>query len=158
MVLDTCYSNGAYRAVPGFLPPGGKSLGADENEGWGIGTDYSRRVLGAKDLVLEDDAPRSAHAKALPGQAIDPYGKVLIGASGSGEQSWESDQLHNSIFTYYFVDGLNRFGGSVQQAFNYAKPRVVRHVKQEKGSDIDQNPQAMATLAHWDMRLAAATR
>ena len=26
MVLDTCYSNG-YWAIPGFLPPGGKSLG-----------------------------------------------------------------------------------------------------------------------------------
>jgi hypothetical protein len=53
MVLDTCYSNGAYRAVPGFLPPGGKSLGAGEGEGWGIGREFGRRVLGAKDLVLE---------------------------------------------------------------------------------------------------------
>jgi len=155
MVLDTCYSNGAYRAVPGFLPPGGKSLGADESEGYGISHDYSRRLLGgAKDLVLEDDAPKRAAAKSLGGAPVEPYGKVLIGASGSGEQSWESDQLHNSIFTYYFVDGLNRYGGSVQQAFNYAKPRVVRRVKEEKGADIDQNPQAMATLPNWDMRLA----
>jgi uncharacterized caspase-like protein len=33
---------------------------------------------------------------------------VLIGASGPGEQSWESDALNNSIFTYYYLDGLNR--------------------------------------------------
>ena len=85
--------------------------------------------------------------------AEEPWGKVLIGASGSGEQSWESDRLRNSIFTYYFVDGLSRYGGSVQQAFNYAKPRVTSYVKEEKGSDIDQHPQAMATLPQWDMRL-----
>ncbi len=155
MVLDTCYSNGAYRAVPGFLPPGGKSLGADDKEGYGISKEYSRRVLGgAKDLVFEDDKPRAAIAKSIGGGAVEPYGKVLIGASGSGEQSWESENLRNSIFTYYFVDGLNRYGGSVQQAFNYAKPRVASRVKQEKGQDIDQNPQAIATLPNWDMRLA----
>lgn len=155
MILDTCYSNGAYRAVPGFLPPGGKSLGADDNEGYGISKEYSRRVLtGSKDLVLEQDTGRGAAAKSMGGEATEPYGKVLIGASGSGEQSWESEKLRNSIFTYYFIDGLNRYGGSVQQAFNYAKPRVVSRVKEEKGKDIDQNPQAMATLPNWDMRLA----
>ena len=155
MILDTCYSNGAYRAVPGFLPPGGKSLGADDNEGYGISKEYSRRVLmGSKDLVLEQESARAAVAKSIGTDTVEPYGKVLIGASGSGEQSWESEKLRNSIFTYYFVDGLNRYGGSVQQAFNYAKPRVASRVKEEKGSDIDQNPQAMATLPNWDMRLA----
>lgn len=153
MVLDTCYSNGAYRAVPGFLPPGGKSLGADDNEGYGISKEYGRRLFGAKDLMLENEAASGAVAKSA-GSTEEPWGKVLIGASGSGEKSWESDQLHNSIFTYYFVDGLSRYNGSVQQAFNYAKPRVVDRVKEEKGRDIDQNPQAMATVSNWDMRLA----
>lgn len=156
MVLDTCYSNGAYRAVPGFLPPGGKSLGAGEGEGWGIGREFGRRVLGAKDLVLETPAARPPVPKstAAAAPAPEPWGKVLIGASGAGEQSWESDRLRNSIFTYYFVDGLNRHQGSVQQAFEYARPRVASHVKQEKGSDIDQNPQAMASVPLWDLRLA----
>ncbi|MBL0150293.1 MAG: caspase family protein [Ideonella sp.] len=153
MVLDTCYSNGAYRAVPGFLPPGGKSLGASDSEGYGISRDYSRRLIGAKDLVLENDQPRAMAPKSMGAAAEEPWGKVLIGASGSGEQSWESDKLRNSIFTYYFVDGLTRYGGSVQQAFNYAKPRVTSYVKEEKGNDIDQNPQAMATVPQWDMRL-----
>ncbi len=160
MVLDTCYSNGAYRAVPGFLPPGGKSLGAGDSEGYGISQESSRRMLGgAKDLVLEDDTRRATTAKSVNMGSTEPYGKVLIGASGSGEQSWESEKLRNSIFTYYFVDGLNRYGGSVQQAFNYAKPRVASRVKEEKGRDIDQNPQAMATMPNWDMRLMqTATR
>lgn len=153
VVLDTCYSNGAYRAVPGFLPPGGKSLGASDSEGYGISRDYSRRLIGAKDLVVENEPARAPAPKSMGAAGEEPWGKVLIGASGSGEQSWESDRLRNSIFTYYFVDGLSRYGGSVQQAFNYAKPRVTSYVKEEKGSDIDQHPQAMATLPQWDMRL-----
>ena len=158
MVLDTCYSNGAYRAVPGFLPPGGKSLGADDHEGNGIGSEQGRRMLGAKDLVLGADVSPAPHGGAKGGapEAVEPWGKVLIGASGSGEQSWESDRLRNSIFTFYFVDGLTRYGGSVQQAFNYAKPRVATRVKEEKGQDIDQNPQATATVPNWDMRLVQA--
>ena len=153
MILDTCYSNGAYRAVPGFLPPGGKSLGADEDEGYGLSRDYGKRLLGAKDIVLEDE-PAKASAKGIPPADNDGWGKVLIGASGSGERSWESDNLKNSIFTYYFVNGLNRYNGSVQSAFYDAKRLVPQRVRQEKGSDIDQNPQVMATNPNWNMQLA----
>lgn len=156
MVLDTCYSNGAYRAVPGFLPPGGKSLGAADDEGYGVSRESGRRLLGAKDLVLED-APVSASAKGVRiGETDDAWGKVLIGASGAGERSWESDVLGKSIFTHYFLDGLSRHNGSVQNAFYYARPLVYQRVKQEKGNDIEQSPQVMATESNWNMRLAPA--
>ncbi len=161
MVLDACYSNAAYRAVPGFLPPGGKSLGADDNEGYGVNKEYSRRVLaGAKDLVFENDTPRSTPAKSMGPSAIEPFGKVLIGASSSNEQSWESNELSSGIFTYYFIDGLNRYGGSVQQAFDYAKPRVANQAKKEWGhKNASQHPQALTTVQNWDMRLTqSATR
>ncbi len=152
MILDTCYSNGAYRAVPGFLPAGGKSLGVgDEDEGYGVSKTYGKRLLGSKDIVLEDEPrPKASSAKSLDSQ--DGYGKVLISASSAGEKSWESDTLHNSVFTYYFVDGLGRSQGSVKDAFNYAKPLVSQKVKQEKGADIEQTPQAMATNTDWNMR------
>jgi hypothetical protein len=152
MILDTCYSNGAYRAIPGFLPPGGKSLGVDaEDEGYGMSKEYGKRVFGAKDIVLEDEPkPKAAAAKSVDTQ--DGYGKVLIGASSAGEKSWESDTLHNSVFTYYFVDGLQRYQGSVKDAFYYAKPLVDKRVKQEKGPEISQNPQAQATSKDWNMK------
>lgn len=154
MLLDTCFSNGAYRAVPGFLPPGGKSLGMGDNEAYGISKEYSRRLLtGGKDLLIEDDASQRLSTKGTAVDPAEPYGKVLISASGPDEKSWESDKLRNGFFTYYFVDGLNRYNGSVQQAFDYAKPRVASSVKQEKGRDIEQTPQAMANTRHWDMRL-----
>jgi hypothetical protein len=153
MILDTCYSNGAYRAIPGFLPPGGKSLGVDgDDEGYGVSKEYGKRVFGAKDIVLEDEPKPRASGAAKSVDAGDGYGKVLIGASSSGEKSWESDSLHNSVFTYYFVDGLQKYQGSVKDAFYYAKPLVQRRVKQEKGADISQTPQAMATNQDWNMR------
>lgn len=154
MILDTCYSNGAYRSVPGFLPPGGKSLGAGDDEGYGISNNYGRRLLGSKDIVIED-APVKTSTSKPKGLEGDGWGKVLIGASGAGEQSWESDKLNNSIFTYYFLDGLKRHNGSLKNAFYYAKPLVYQRVKQEKGRDIEQNPQVMATNTEWDMRLSS---
>jgi hypothetical protein len=152
MILDTCYSNGAYRAVPGFLPAGGKSLGiGEEDEGYGVSKTYGKRLLGSKDIVFEDE-PRHKTSSAKSLDSNDGYGKVLISASSAGEKSWESDTLHNSVFTYYFVDGLGRNQGSVKDAFDYAKPLVSQKVKQEKGADIEQNPQAMATNTDWNMR------
>lgn len=152
MILDTCYSNGAYRAIPGFLPPGGKSLGADDEEGYGISKEYGKRLFGAKDIVFDEAPKKKADntGKSIDNQ--DGYGKVLLSASSAGEKSWESDTLKNSIFTYYFVDGLKRYQGSVQDAFNYSKPLVSQKVKQEKGADISQTPQAMSTNNNWNMR------
>jgi uncharacterized caspase-like protein len=153
MILDTCYSNGAYRAIPGFLPPGGKSLGVgDENEGYGVSTAQGKRLFGAKDIVLEDQ-PRQAASSGKSIGSQESYGKVLISASSSGEKSWESDQLRNSVFTYYFVDGMKRYDGSVKDAFDYSKPRTLQRVQQEKGADITQTPQAMATNENWNMRV-----
>jgi hypothetical protein len=152
MILDTCYSNGAYRAVPGFLPPGGKSLGSEDDEGYGIGRDQGKRLLGAKDLVI-DDQPTSRGQKAVGQTDSQGWGKVLIGASGSGERSWESDQLRQSIFTHYFVDGLKRYDGSVQTAFYHAKPLVYQRVREEKGSDIEQTPQVLATTPNWNFSM-----
>lgn len=153
MLLDTCYSNGAYKQVPGFLPPGGKSLGEDEEEGYGISKGYAKRILGAKDIVI-DDVPVASSAKSIDVPQEDGWGAVFISASGSGERSWESDTLHNSIFTYYFLDGLGKYNGSVKSAFYHAKPLVYQTVKQEKGVDIEQNPQVMATNTSWNMNLA----
>ena len=153
MVLDTCYSNGAYRAIPGFLPPGGKSLGVgDENEGYGVSSAQGKRLFGAKDIVL-DEQPKKAGATEKSIGSQESYGKVLISASSAGEKSWESDQLRNSVFTYYFVDGMKRYDGSVKEAFDYSKPRTLQRVQQEKGADITQTPQAMATNENWNMRV-----
>ena len=146
LILDTCYSNGAYQSVAGFLPPGGKSLDSGDEEGYGISRKFGKRLLGAKDIVVEEETSESKSGKR-------GWGKVLMSASGSGEKSWESSTLQNSIFTYYFLEGLDSHKGSLEGAFFHAKPLVNRRVKEEKGQDIEQNPQAMATNKNWDISL-----
>lgn len=154
VVMDACYSNGAYSQVAGFLPPGGKSLDSDLNEGYGrSGQDMARRLLGAKDLVV--DEPSTAQR---PGARPTGWGKVLISASDSGERSWESDTLRNSIFTRYFLNGLEQNGGAVQEAFEYTKTQVPARVKAEKGADITQTPQLTTNRRDWNMSLAGAGR
>jgi len=84
MILDTCYSNGAYSKVPGFLPPGGKSLGADDDEGYGISREHGKRLLGAKDIIVDEPPQqiRGTGAKSQSALREDGWGKVLISASG----------------------------------------------------------------------------
>lgn len=164
MILDTCYSNGAYKEIPGFLPAGGKSLGVtSQNEGYGLSQQYAKRLIGAKDLVIVDDTFKSQGGQKSPEfMSEDGWGKVLISASSENEQSFESDQLRQSIFTYYFIDGLDKNRGSVKSAFSYAKPLVNQRVQKEKVYYDDktrefvtptQTPQVIVSNQSWDMRL-----
>jgi len=151
IILDACYSNGAYTSIPGFLPQGGKSLDGDEYEGYGRSRrDMAQRLLGMKDLVY--DATSSADP---PNAVRQGWGKVLISASDAGERSWESDQLRNSIFTHYFLQGLVRTRGSVKAAFEYSRPLVQQQVQREKGRDIVQSPQATPSRVEWDISVAS---
>ncbi len=154
LVMDACYSNGAYRQIAGFLPPGGKSLEMGSDEGWGRSRRYmAERLLGAKDLTVVDAAPAAPAAR--PGGG---WGKVLISASDAGERSWESDELRNSVFTRYLIEGLRASGGSVKEAFEYARPRVRQQVKREKGAELEQNPQLTPNRKDWNMSIAMAGR
>jgi len=157
VIMDTCYSNGAYSNIPGFLPPGGKSLGIEEEEGYGLSKEFmSKNLLGSRDLALEE-APMPAVAKGGKSQFNEnEWGKVLISASGSGEKSWESDTLRHGYFTKNFVDGLNRYNGRVKDAFFYTKPIVTHQVKQEKGREIEQNPQIVADRKNSNLPISSS--
>lgn len=145
VIMDACYSNGAYRQVAGFLPPGGKSLGVDDDEASGNSRAYmAKRILGTKDILLEDDYISSGE------KAKDGWGRVLISASDAGQRSWESETLRNSFFTYYFIEGLRRHK-NVKEAFEFAKPRVIEGVRREKNAE--QYPQYVTDRREWNMSL-----
>ncbi|MGH8657403.1 MAG: caspase family protein [Gammaproteobacteria bacterium] len=148
VVMDACYSNGAYAKIPGFLPTGGKSLGLEGEEGYGRSrVGMVQRLLGAKDLILVDDNPPSDL-----GSTASAWGKVLISASDAGEKSWESDRIRNSFFTHYFIEGLRRGDGRLKEAFEYAKPLVTTGVREEK--EAEQHPQLTPSRRDWHMSLA----
>lgn len=133
IVLDTCYSGGAYSGITGFLASGSKSLEDDE-------LNYNVS-LGAKDLVIEDDAIPVSHE-------TQNWGKMLISASSGGEKSWEPSgepqvgNINNSFFTHYFIEGMRKHQGDVRQAFNYAQPEVSQIVQQVKHNQ--QHPELKA--------------
>lgn len=152
MITDACYSNGAYKNIPGFLPSGGKSLGVGDDEAYSMSKEYGARLLGAKDLIVADTARPSLRDTRGPA-----FGKVLISASGPNEKSWEDRSIRHGYFTYYFLDGLKRHGTAVQDAFFYAKPLVMQRVRKDK-EGASQTPQALATSANWNIPLTAAAR
>jgi hypothetical protein len=102
--------------------------------------------------VLETDASAAAPS------AVGGWGKVLISASDAGERSWESDQLRNSVFTRYLIEGLRANRGYVKEAFDYARPLVRDQVKREKGGELEQNPQLTPNRRDWNMSISMAGR
>jgi Caspase domain len=126
VVLDVCYSGGAFAKIPGFLAvsSSSKDLFVEESE---FATGFSQKNL----------------TYLAGSQAAQE--KILIAASGPGEKSWNSGELKNGYFTYYFLQELNG-KGDVQRAFESAKPIVRNEVRQkvsaEQGKEINQTPQA----------------
>jgi hypothetical protein len=176
IVSDACYSTGIYKDIPGFLPSGGKSLGVSGGEeSYGLSRDYGKKLLGSKDLVFQGSPSsgkdlsfqsRASSGNVSAGQAktaSDPgrnsgegWGKVLIAASSAEEKSWEADSVKHGYFTFYFLDGLRKQQGALQDSFNYASPLVTQRVREEK-EGATQRPQAMATTHNWNMPMAKKT-
>lgn len=171
VLSDACFSSGIYKDISGFLPSGGKSLGVSGGEeSYGLSRDYGKKILGAKDLVFQDrpssGKDSSLQSRVSPGKVLvgqsrtasgrnagGGWGKVLIAASGAQEKSWEADSVKHGYFTYYFLDGLHKNQGALQDSFNYASPLVTQRVRDEKEGAI-QRPQAMATTHDWNMPIA----
>ncbi|MDA2919412.1 caspase family protein [Desulfobacterota bacterium AH_259_B03_O07] len=153
VIIDACYSNGAYNQIAGFLPTGSKSLG---DEGFGISRRYmTQRLLGAKGIVVEES---SSNTPPQDSKSPNGWGIVLVSASDAGELSWESDILQGGIFTHYFLQGLNRYNGTVKEAFYYSKPLINSRVKEEQGIDMEQNPHLTPSQTEWNMSLAVSGR
>ncbi|MBF0342633.1 MAG: caspase family protein [Nitrospirae bacterium] len=140
-ILDTCYSSGAYKNIKGLNPEGAKSLGV-EDETYGISENQAKKMIGSKDIVLEESSSFSS----------DGWGKVLISASGNNERSFESKRLKNGFFTYFLLDGLKQTKGEIANAFSYAKPRVTDGVWAERNEH--QHPQVVPDTKDWNIKLA----
>lgn len=124
VVLDVCYSGGAFAKIPGFLASTSKDLFVEEsNYATGVSPKNLAYLAGAK----------------------QEQEKILIAASGPGEKSWNADALKQGYFTYYFIEEL-KGKGDAQQAFLAAKPIVQSKVREEvslqERREVTQTPQA----------------
>ncbi len=77
-------------------------------------------------------------------------GRVVIASSSNNEKSWFSSEVSNqSIFTNYYLKGLRKYDGNVNDAFEYAKPRTlyaaqVVSAHSTGGKVANQTPQIMS--------------
>lgn len=72
--------------------------------------------------------------------AAQGVGSLVISSSSPDQKAWESDDLHNSYFTRYFIDALKETGSkatnsgnNIEQAFNTMRSKVQSTVLKDKG-------------------------
>ncbi|CAN5230367.1 hypothetical protein BH11CYA1_BH11CYA1_29000 [soil metagenome] len=72
--------------------------------------------------------------------AAQGVGSLVITSSAPDQKAWESDDLHNSYFTRYFIDALKETaskegsnGSNIEQAFNNMRSKVQSTVLKDKG-------------------------
>lgn len=146
IILDVCFSGAAFKEIDGFYYAGSKSINFDEdNQGLSKAV-LAKNLLGSKDIVFEDDVAKTTET------ANREATKVLMSASDAGEKSWESYSLKASTFTHYFLQELRK-QSDVKTAFEAAKPKVTKQVKEEWNND--QNPQVIASKKDWNVLIAA---
>lgn len=128
VVLDVCYSGGAFAKIPGFLATSSSS----------------------KDLFVEESnfstGVSQKNLTYLAGNEAAQE-KILIAASGPGEKSWNNDSEGYGYFTHNFISEL-KSKSDVQRAFESTKPLVLTEVRQKVpehrngGQPAIQTPQA----------------
>jgi hypothetical protein len=70
-------------------------------------------------------------------------GRIVFAASGTEEESLESDTLKHGFFTYFLVQALHEQGGSIplSRIFDYTKQHVSERVATEfRQYHLQQNP------------------
>ncbi|HVF58352.1 MAG TPA: caspase family protein [Thermoanaerobaculia bacterium] len=118
-----------------------------------LDTCYSGQALqrGAKSLSIQPLNVSAATAKLF----TSVEGSYLITSSNSSEQSWESDRLRNSFFTYYLLDALRQGEEprTLKEVFADLSRKVAAKVQEEKRAP--QNPQLHPSTAPADVRIGA---
>ena len=84
-------------------------------------------------------------------------GRMVFAASGTEQESLESDTLKHGFFTYYLVQALRQQGGSapLSKIFDYTQQHVVQTVSTEfKQYNLQQNPVMSRSEDSTDFALA----
>jgi len=87
-------------------------------------------------------------------------GRMVFAASGTEQESLESDSLKHGFFTYYLVEALRQQGGStpLSKIFDYTQQHVTQTVAtQFKQYNLQQNPVMSRSAADTDFALAAGS-
>ncbi len=103
---------------------------------------HTNRMLLVMDTCYSGAGARVGH-KGIVRTNIDGHsaaqgvGSLVITSSSPDQRAWESDDLHNSYFTRYFIDSLKETGtksnSNIEDAFNMMRAKVQATVLKDKG-------------------------
>ena len=119
-----------------------------------LDTCYSGQALrpGEKNLAITSLGVSADTARLF----ISSEGSYLITSSNSTEQSWESDRLQNSFFTYYLLSALRqgKEPPTLKDVFADLSRKVSVEVLREKAAR--QHPQLHPATGPADLRIGAS--
>jgi hypothetical protein len=108
-----------------------------------LDTCYSGNAASKNVKLIAPGIASSAPSAATLDHIKQGAGRMVFAASGTEEESLESDALKHGLFTYFLVEALRTQGGSVplSKIFDYTQKHVSERVATEfKQYHLQQNP------------------
>jgi uncharacterized caspase-like protein len=108
-----------------------------------LDTCYSGNAAVKDTALIAPGIKNAAPSAQTLGHITQGAGRMVFAASGTEQESLESDTLQHGFFTYYLVQALQQEGGStpLSRIFDYTQQRVSQTVAtQFRQYNLQQNP------------------
>jgi hypothetical protein len=122
-----------------------------------LDTCYSGNATVKDDKIMAPGIKNSAPSAKMLDHIKQGSGRMVFAASGTDQESLESDSLRHGFFTYYLVQALRQQGGStpLSKIFDYTQQHVSQTVATEfKQYNLQQNPVMSRSEDSTDFALA----
>jgi uncharacterized caspase-like protein len=124
-----------------------------------LDTCYSGNATVQDTKLMAPGVKNAAPSKQMLDHIKQGSGRMVFAASGTEQESLESDSLQHGFFTYYLVQALQQVGGSapLSKIFDYTQQHVSQTVATEfKQYNLQQNPVMSRSEDSTDFALAAS--
>ena len=123
-----------------------------------LDTCYSGNAAAQNTTLIAPGIKNAAPSKRMLDHIKQGTGRMVFAASGTEQESLESDTLKHGFFTYYLVQALQQQGGStpLSKIFDYTQQHVSQTVSTEfKQYNLQQNPVMSRSEDNTDFSLRA---
>jgi uncharacterized caspase-like protein len=122
-----------------------------------LDTCYSGNAAAGNTKMIAPGIKNAAPSTKMLGHITQGSGRMVFAASGTDQESLESDTLRHGFFTYYLVQALQQEGGvtPLSKIFDYTQQHVSQTVSTEfKQYNLQQNPVMSRSEDNTDFALA----
>jgi uncharacterized caspase-like protein len=124
-----------------------------------LDTCFSGNAAVQNTKLIAPGIKNAAPSKQMLDHIKQGSGRMVFAASGTEQESLESDTLKHGFFTYYLVQALRQEGGSapLSKIFDYTEQHVSQTVSTEfKQYNLQQNPVMSRSADNTDFALRPA--